>query len=184
MIKSILLLVASVVSIASAVADTTGVDTNSKGMTDSALYAYRLDSMRIESEHYLRLNREGSTNPRPDDFVPFVAMLIPLSTIIALSIIVYRRNEARKIERLAMIERGVDPSLFMVNEREGTRKYSALRTGMFLAGIGFGLLAGALMAMNVEREWIPLVIISPSILFGGVGLIAYHVIAKKMEKVG
>lgn len=184
MIKSLLLLLATVVGITTAVADTTAVDTSAKGMTDSALFAYRLDSMRIESEHYLRLNREGSTNPRPDDFVPFVAMLVPLTAIIALSIIVYRRNEARKIERLAMIERGVDPTLFMTPDNEGTKKYSALRTGLLLAGTGFGVLVGAFLAMNVAHGWEPIVVISPALLFGGGGLIAYHIIAKKMEKVG
>jgi hypothetical protein len=176
------ILLTLIFGLTTATSDTTTVDTSKTAMTDSAYFAYKLDSMKIASETALRLNREGSQNPRPDEFVPFVALLIPIGTIIAIAVIMYRRIEARKTERMAMIERGVDPSLFMVNEQEGTRKYSALRTGMMFAGIGLGLFTGAIVSQNVEEHLIPLVIIAPSILFAGVGLIGYHLIAKKIEK--
>ena len=74
-----------------------------------------------------------------DFLLPIIAILAVFGTFFGLIWILIK---TRNSERLAMIERGVDPAAFMpkvVPKR-------LLRVGLFFVGTGFGLLFGDLMA--------------------------------------
>ena len=83
----------------------------------------------------------------------------------------------RKKERLAMIEKGADPSQFK-SDLSGP---SSLKWGLFSLGIGLGILVGnILVSTKVMEEEVAY--FSMIFLFGGISLIVSHFLARKMEK--
>lgn len=150
-------------------------------MSESQLqmyYTFKLDSIRAENP----VNYSRGTAPH--DFIPFVAMLVPIIALIVGLILGKRFIEARKQERLAMIERGLDMSMF-TSETESTKKYRALRGGMMYGGIGLGLLIGAILAASepfLHGDHQPLLVLGSASLFGGLGLLAYYLIVRRLER--
>lgn len=86
--------------------------------------------------------------------------------------------EARNKERLALIEKGLDPSL--VDRKTSTgASHSPLLWGLLLGGVGFGAFTGYIIAHN--NDWnLNIVVHSMAFLFGGIGLITYYVLRQRM----
>jgi len=87
----------------------------------------------------------------------------------------------RNKERLAMIEKGADASLF---ERKGMKFSIAkfiLNLALLLMGIGLGIFTGYIMA-EVFDFHDDVAITSMLFFFGGLGLIAGFFITRKLEK--
>ncbi|MCX6139866.1 MAG: hypothetical protein NTX15_03395 [Candidatus Kapabacteria bacterium] len=142
---------------------------------------FRLDSMQKEHDYELReteLRQHRGTDPQD-----IIGVMIPIIAIIGAFFVVWRNIDSKKALRMAMIEKGMDPSLLIDRADESSRKYGALRFGMLLAGIGLGLLVAFLIVSSsvIDGNYIPLVFISNALLFGGLGLIGYHLIANKLE---
>ncbi|MCU0329941.1 MAG: hypothetical protein MUC47_03065 [Candidatus Kapabacteria bacterium] len=160
-----------------AVASDSLVDT-SRQTSEEAYYRFRLDSMEMA-----RLERMDSVTT-PKDIIPFMALLIPIMAIILGSIIGMRALEARRAERLAMIERGVDASMFTPPAEE-LRKYRALRQGMTWGGLGAGLLAGTLFSNNIplnRPDSEELIMLGAALLGAGLGLLAYYILVRRLER--
>jgi hypothetical protein len=87
--------------------------------------------------------------------------------------------EARNKERLAMIEKGLDPST-LDRKVEGP-SYGALLWGLLFMGIGFGAFAGYIISLNTNWER-HLTIHSMGLLFGGVGLVTYYICRRIAER--
>ena len=82
--------------------------------------------------------------------------------------------QVRKKERLAMLEKGADPSIFNVE----TNPPSYLKYGILLVGIAVGILLGNIL--EVQTSLNPVVsYFSMIFLFGGLGLIISHIIENK-----
>lgn len=79
----------------------------------------------------------------------------------------------RRKERLALIEKGVDASIFKQEENA----YPSLKYGLLFIGIAIGLFLGALLdaytSLNDGVAYFASVF-----LFGGLGLLLYYYIAK------
>ncbi|MCF6243334.1 MAG: hypothetical protein L3J74_18605, partial [Bacteroidales bacterium] len=75
-------------------------------------------------------------------------IFIPISLFAAIVFIVYLFLSTRNKERMALIEKGVDAGLF----QSKARSFPVLRTGMFLAGIGLGILFGNIVAVSSPLE--------------------------------
>lgn len=60
----------------------------------------------------------------------------------------------RNKERLALIEKGADASIFIQNKRNAAPfwKVLILNLGLLAIGIGFGVLLGSLLAMNFAYD--------------------------------
>ncbi len=93
---------------------------------------------------------------------------------------VYYTN--RNKERMALIEKGADASLFNTG-REGMKwsfswgKFT-LKIGMFFMGIAAGILAGALLdSLSMMAE--DVCYLSMIFFFGGLSLVLFYVIDKK-----
>jgi hypothetical protein len=99
--------------------------------------------------------------------------LIPIAFFAMVYGIVYLF--VRKKERLALIAKGVDASIF-----ESSRQPSSLKWGLLFVGIGSGILLGKVLAVYTTLEEEP-AFFSMICLFGGIGLIIYHLIAHKFE---
>jgi len=82
----------------------------------------------------------------------------------------------RKKERLALIAKGTDPAIF-----EKTPKPPiSLKWGLLLVGFGIGILLGKILAIYTTLDEEP-AIFSMICLFGGLGLIIYHLVVRKFE---
>jgi hypothetical protein len=150
-------------------------------MSESQLqmyYKFKMDSIRaVNPPNYAR-------HTSPHDFIPFVVFLVPIIALVVTFLLGKRHIEARKIERLAMIERGIDASLFDSGS-ESTKKYRALRLGMMFGGVGLGLIIGAFVALGIyahNQEYHPLLILGSASLFGGLGLLAYYLVVRRFER--
>lgn len=148
---------------------------------DSAQRQFILDSMRLAAETEIEKVRslQGES-----DVEGIIGVFIPIISVIAVFLFLWRGVEAKRRVRMAMIDKGMDPGMLEAPVDENSRKYGALRWGMLLAGVGLGLLIGFMIShsLMLGEEANVLVIISCSLLFGGGGLIGYHRLAAKMEK--
>jgi len=108
-------------------------------------------------------------------FIAFFAMIFG---------IVYLFFTTRNRERMALIEKGADASLFNTGKTHvpwfNWGKF-ALKTGMLLIGVGFGIIAGALLDMaevipNDASGYFWLIFI-----FGGLALVIFYLIDRRIK---
>ncbi|MEZ5198211.1 MAG: DUF6249 domain-containing protein [Bacteroidales bacterium] len=111
-----------------------------------------------------------------DDLIPIFVLAIIFGSIVS---IVYL--SLRKKERMAMMDKGVDASIFFT-PRKNKNEY-ALKYGLLLIGLALGILMGnfliTLNAFMYEKE---AAYFSMILLFGGLALIIYYFMAKTMFK--
>ena len=105
-------------------------------------------------------------------------ILIPLVIFATIFGVVYVIISARNRERMAMIEKGVNPKDFMIERRPNS--YGVVKWALLLAGIGFGLFIGSLLETYTSIKEEPAYFAS-ALFFGGVGLFIAFLIAKKAE---
>ena len=106
----------------------------------------------------------------PEAVIGVIAMLgVFGSIILGLYLFFTTRNK----ERMALIDQGIDASIF-TSKRRGYSN-NTLKFGMLFFGIGVGILVGTLLdAMGMQEE--P-AYFSSMFIFGGLGLIGYYRIA-------
>jgi F0F1-type ATP synthase membrane subunit c/vacuolar-type H+-ATPase subunit K len=99
--------------------------------------------------------------------------------------IVYTHYTTRNKERMALIEKGADASLFNTG-KEGKGlgvnwgKF-ALKIGMLFMGIGLGIIAGAIFeSLSVFPHEEP-GYLSMIFIFGGLALVLYYIIDRKSK---
>lgn len=99
-----------------------------------------------------------------------VEILIPLSLFLAIFGIVYLFFSTRNKERLALIEKGADASIFNIGKRSGSSwKVVVLNLAFLLMGIGLGILIANILetytGLNDDAVY-------PSMIFlmAGIGL--------------
>lgn len=112
-----------------------------------------------------------------------VEILIPLAFFASMFGIVYVIIAARNKERLALIEKGMDATIFRSAKKPINGKYVALMFGILFIGLSMGLVAGAIMyRMNLLPGPVPY--FAMILLFGGISLLVYYmIIDKKKEEV-
>jgi preprotein translocase subunit YajC len=82
-------------------------------------------------------------------------------------------------ERLLLIEKGMDPSLANKKRRPGG---DPLLWGLLLAGLGFGVFLGYMLARANNMGGGGIVIHALGLFFGGIGLIIYYIIQRIQQK--
>ena len=107
------------------------------------------------------------------ELTPILVLLVIFGAVVA---IVYL--SIRKKERMAMMEKGVDASVFFTPKK---RNSYALKYGLLLIGVALGILIGNILATTnafmYEKE---AAYFSMIFLFGGLALVIYYFMAKKM----
>jgi len=88
--------------------------------------------------------------------------------------LVYFRN--RRIERTALIAAGKDASIF---EYGKPKHYLSLKYGMLLVGLAIGVILGGILEVNTNIPE-PMAYLSMVLLWGGLSLILFYAIHKKM----
>ncbi len=105
-----------------------------------------------------------------------LTVLIVFSSIFG---IIYVWISTRNKERMAMIEKGADASLFATKKRSFTN--ITLKIGMLAVGIGLGVLAGSLIA-NYTTLRPQVAFPSMIFLFGGLFLVGNAFLEKKQSE--
>jgi len=109
-----------------------------------------------------------------------LGVLIPIIVPVAMFAMVFGIVYLHKRERMAMIERGMDPR----NYKPRAAPYQTLKWGLLLMGAGIGLFLayildhGILASMNPDEEN-PAIYFSLIAVFGGLGLLTSFLIEKK-----
>ena len=99
--------------------------------------------------------------------------------------VVYLFFSTRHKERLSLIEKGADASLFYSAKKKKTLPWITLKIGMLFVGIAVGTAIGILInnsvsSMDFQLE--RLFIFSMIFLFGGISLIWNFMIERKLRK--
>jgi hypothetical protein len=103
-------------------------------------------------------------------------LLVSVSAFAGIFGIVYVIVMTRFRERMAMLERGVDPSSFVSKGN----KTATLKWGMLCVGVALGIIIGnALEESNVLEEEVAY--LSMIFLFGGLSLILNYIIDRKIK---
>lgn len=103
-------------------------------------------------------------------------ILVPISLFAATALIIWIYIVNRNKERMALIEKGADASMFKTKKN----RFSNLKWGMLFTGVGIGILLGNILAKNSNLEE-PVSYFSMIFLFGGISLIIYYLIVGKFN---
>jgi hypothetical protein len=112
-------------------------------------------------------------------------VLIPIAMFAVIFGIVYISVTSKHRQRMAMIEKGLDPG----NLKDRDSGFNNLRNGLFLFGIGLGLFLGHLVARvmpaqpdpNDPTPENPLPYFMMVLLCAGAALIAHHFIVRRKQ---
>ena len=110
---------------------------------------------------------------------PFlVGILVPLGSFAMIFGIVYLIVTSRNRERMALIERGADPTLFETKKKATS---GTMKVGLFFLGIGFGIVVAYLLTsgggMDEDAAYPAMIF-----MFGGIALVVSYLWQRKQEK--
>lgn len=105
-------------------------------------------------------------------------VMVIIAIIGAYIMIIYLRKYANQ-ERMAMIEKGVDPQFFNVKKTINTSW--SLRVSLLLMGAGIGLLLGNFLENSFYMDD-EVAYFSMLFIFGGIGLGISYLIEEKKQK--
>ncbi len=103
------------------------------------------------------------------------AIVIPVSFFLAVFAILYVFFTTRNKERLALIEKGAEASIF--KKDPGMGKYNLLKWGIFLIGLAAGVISGFMLSKVINEV---VAFFTGVLLFGGLALIIAHFVTNKM----
>jgi hypothetical protein len=106
-------------------------------------------------------------------------LLIPIAVFALLFGVFYLYINARHKQRMALIEKGADASIFFSDKPRASGKYWTLRLGMFFSGLAIGTLLGFLLTLLGVVE--PVAYLSMIFLWGGLGLILFYILFKDVK---
>lgn len=106
--------------------------------------------------------------------VAILGVMIPIIGIIGIVVMVIYLRRYENEERMAMIDKGLDPSLFAKKQRTTS---GALRASLLLIGSGVGLLLGYFLDYQFDMDEVGY--FSMLLILGGVGLGAAYMIEEK-----
>ena len=106
-------------------------------------------------------------------------IFVPLIVFAAIFGVLYVYFTTRNKERLALIEKGADASMFNTGKKYNWKNFS-LSAGMFLIGIGLGIMVGAILESTTKLEEGAGYTLS-IFFFAGLALVIYYFLAKKMN---
>ncbi len=113
-----------------------------------------------------------------DVIIPIFGMMIPIIISIGAFIMVVYIRKFENMEKMLIIEKGLDPTLFKSAKSWPTS--GALRAGLLLIGAGLGLLVGHWLDRAFDMEETGY--FSMLFIFGGVGLLLAYLIEEKKLK--
>ncbi|WKZ60720.1 MAG: hypothetical protein QY309_04395 [Cyclobacteriaceae bacterium] len=113
-----------------------------------------------------------------NDATSVIGVMIPIVGIVGAFIMIVYLRRFENTERMAMIEKGVDPALFAKKQRSGTS--GTLRASLLFIGAGLGLLIAYFLDRAFYMEEVAY--FSMLFIFGGLGLGAAYMIEEKKHR--
>lgn len=113
-----------------------------------------------------------------------IAVLVPLTFFIVLFAIMYLHYTTRNKERLALIEKGADASIFVKGKRERAApiwKILILNLALLLMGIGSGIVLGGILENNLPEDS-DFAMPGTIFLLAGTGLLIGFFLTKKLDE--
>lgn len=111
-----------------------------------------------------------------------VALSVTLPLLGLFVMLVYLRR-IENSERMAMIEKGLDPTFFATKKKGGSS--GTLRVSLLLIGIGVGILGGMiwdeLTSKGFSMGGSPVPYFTMIFIFGGLGLLTAYIIEEKKK---
>ncbi len=107
---------------------------------------------------------------------------IPIAMFAMIFGCVYVAVTSKHRQRMALIEKGMDPSLIGGSHRD---IYRSLRLGLLAVGIGVGLFLGRFLDRAMfagAGEDTPIAYFITTLLCGGVALLAYHFLVRNKQQ--
>jgi len=109
--------------------------------------------------------------------VAVIGTLIPIVITLGAFVMVVYIRKFGNLERMAIIEKGLDPGIFKTSHSTS----GALRASLLLIGAGFGLIMGYWLDRSFDMEEVGY--FSMLFIFGGIGLgLAYLIEEAKAKK--
>lgn len=111
--------------------------------------------------------------------VETLGVLIPFAFFALVFGSLYIHLTTRNKERLAMIEKGVNPEIF-TQKSEQKSEYGNFKFGLFMIGVALGIIAGYFLSeagMDGTAAYFSMIF-----LFGGIGLIVSFLLQGKFDK--
>lgn len=111
--------------------------------------------------------------------VETLGVLIPFAFFALVFGSLYVHLTTRNKERLAMIEKGVNPEIF-TQKSEQKSEYGNFKFGLFMIGVALGIIAGYFLSeagMDGTAAYFSMIF-----LFGGIGLIVSFLLQGKFDK--
>jgi hypothetical protein len=109
--------------------------------------------------------------------------LVPIALFItlfgAIFGIAYFYFTTRNRERLALIEKNADPSIFKVEPVNVLKKFS-IKLGMLFIGGGLGVLVGNILTMTTQLKE-AVAYLSMIFIFAGIGLVASYFVVRRIK---
>lgn len=109
--------------------------------------------------------------------VAALGVMVPIIAIISVFVMIIYLRKYENQERMAMIEKGIDPRIF-VNKRPRNAA-PVLRASLLLLGIGLGLLVGYFLDYHFDMEEVAY--FSMLFIFGGIGLGLAYIIEERKQ---
>jgi hypothetical protein len=110
--------------------------------------------------------------------VAALGVMIPIVALIGSFVMVVYLRRFENMERMSMIEKGVDPTLFRSRFYRNTS--APLRASLLLIGAGAGLLLGYWLDSTTSMEEVAY--FSMLFIFGGLGLGVSYLIEERKNK--
>jgi hypothetical protein len=111
-----------------------------------------------------------------------LALMIPIISVIGTFIIVIFLRRYQNIERMSMIERGMNPTeMKSVWGSKWRDPYRHLRIACTAIGIGLGFIIGSIFQGGFDFHTRESIFFGCVVLFGGVGLLAGYIIQMVLQ---
>ena len=104
-------------------------------------------------------------------------LFIPISFFLMIFAILYVYYTTRSRERLALVEKGADASIFKIDPVR--KRLDLVKWGIFLIALGLGVVCGFALA-NVIDEVVAF--FTAILICGGIGLIAAYLVTNALAK--
>ena len=109
----------------------------------------------------------------------FVAIMFFITFFGAIFGLAYFYFTTRNRERLALIEKNADASIFKIEPVNVFKKFS-IKLGMLFMGGGFGTLVGNILTVTTRLEE-GVAYLSMIFIFAGAGLVASYFVARRIK---
>ena len=108
-----------------------------------------------------------------------IAVFIPIVTVVSVIVMIIYLRRFENEERMAMIEKGVDPAFFNIKKQRNTSL--PLRFSLLMIGVGIGLFVGYILDSSMGMDEVAY--FSMLFIWGGAGLgLAYIIEEKKIKE--